>query len=333
MLERRLKKQEEKGLLRSLRVVENAIDFASNDYLGFSRSERLQQAMQQTFQTLPKLGSTGSRLLTGNSSFCEELEREIAEIHHAESALLFSSGYMANVGVITSLAKREDTILFDAQIHASMRDGITLSHAKNYAWRHNDLNHLEELLKKRQRALVLAESIYSTDGSQAPHELYLLTQRYGATLILDEAHALGIFPPSPADIRIYTFSKTLGVSGAVVLCTHLHRNLFINFARSFIYTTALPHYTLLAIQCAYKHLEEEKSERKKLHALMEYASKKSPIWTIPTPQARKKADEILKQGFHVNALLPPTVKEACLRITLHSFNTPQEFDRLCHHLS
>lgn len=352
--------------MRNLTIRNEGIDFASNDYLGFSK---LMSNPESSWTSLPTscpdrhhahalqhvqrchraprfpsqdnlgtntctnfrdqtLGSTGSRLLTGNSCNHEELEKEIAEYHQGETALLFTSGYTANLGVISALAQRGDVVLYDTHIHASIRDGLRLSYAKSFAWRHNDLNHLEALLKKHPRSYVAAESIYSIDGSRAPKELEELCERYEALLILDEAHALGLFPPRQAFARIYTFSKALGLFGAAVVGSSLLRNSLINFSRPFIYTTSFPHYHLEAIRAGYDHLRKRTDLAMKLHSLMKHAKLSTPIRAIPHPEPKKEARRLALHGFQVNALLPPT-SEPLLRISLHAFNTKEEYDSLC----
>ncbi len=325
-LEMRLKKRE--NLLRTLSCEKGGIDFASNDYLGLSRSVELREEIALAFAKCVHLGATGSRLLTGNSEHCEELESELANFFEAESALLFSSGYAANIGVMTALATRDDTILFDKLVHASLRDGIQLSHAKAYAWRHNDLHHLEEKLKRSPNAIVVAESLYSQDGSRAPNELSSVCAKYGATLILDEAHATGIFPPTPAFARIHTFGKAWGIAGAVVVGSHLLRKTLINFAKTFIYTTAMPSYQLSAIKATLRYLRKHPELNQRLHALLQFAKMETPIRMIPC-SARAKAKELKSAGFSVSALLPPTVEKEGIRMALHAFNTEEEISQLC----
>ena len=278
-LKKRLQVREEQGLLRKLSLPNNLIDFSSNDYLGFARSPELHELILTELETVNcKLetlsGSTGSRLLTGNSQYTEELETFIAYYHKAEAGLIFNSGYTANVGLISSIAQKGDIIFYDELSHASIYDGVRLSKAESFPFRHNDLNHLEERLKFFQNArkensnsYIIVESVYSMDGDFAPLiELVSLCEDYNVNLIVDEAHATGIFGEKGEGkvvelgleekvfSRVHTFGKALGCHGAIVLGSETLRNYLINFSRLFIYTTALPIHTLASIKSAYKLL-------------------------------------------------------------------------------
>ena len=183
--------------LRNLSSNQNLADFCSNDYLGFARSERLKALIESQLKlhTSYLSGSTGSRLISGNDDFTEKLEAEIALFHNAESALIFNSGYDANVGLFSSLPQRGDTIILDELIHASIIDGARLSYANRYTFKHNDLISLEEKLKLSKGNIYIGiESIYSMDGDAAPiAEIIELAEQYEAVVIVDEAHAVGIF--------------------------------------------------------------------------------------------------------------------------------------------
>ena len=200
LFEDKLLKRKTAGNLRKLLDRCNLIDFSSNDYLGLARSQALTQAVFTEWGILPQhLGSTGSRLLTGNSVYAEQLEQRIASFHGYESGLLFSCGYMANLGLISSISSEDSILLFDAQVHASVRDGIRLSRAQSSPFRHNDLEHLTSRLEKTNRKgdkFIVVESIYSTDGSTAPlREICTLAKKYDAVVIVDEAHAVGVCGP------------------------------------------------------------------------------------------------------------------------------------------
>ncbi len=267
----------------------------------------------EKIQRISQLGSTGSRLLTGNSPYCEELESKIAAYHGEEAGLIFSSGYAANVGLLSAIAGRDDTILYDENVHASIRDGITLSRARNFSFRHNDANHLEKLLKRCSRPpFVVVESIYSTDGTRAPlDEIAKLTER----LIVDEAHATGTYGPGlvtmPVLARVHTFSKALGAHGGIVLGSKQLRDFLITTARPFIYSTALARPQLALIDSAYELLLEQKP-----------FPFPTPIMTIPIRDVPK--------DFDVRPLRYPTVRrgEECLRICFHTFNTQEEVKKL-----
>ena len=227
----------------------NLRDFCSNDYLGFARSPELKRLIiGQLLEEGPtfSVGSTGSRLISGNDDFIEQLESEVAAFHNAESSLIFNSGYDANIGIFSSIPQRGDTIILDELIHASIIDGARLSHASRFTFKHNDLLSLEEKLKAaRGNIFIGIESIYSMDGDAAPiSEIVALAHSYSAAVIVDEAHAIGIFGEQGKGMvsqshledkifaRIVTFGKALGCHGAAVLCCSDTRKYLINFARS-----------------------------------------------------------------------------------------------------
>ncbi|MCL4171189.1 UNVERIFIED_CONTAM: hypothetical protein GTU68_025567, partial [Idotea baltica] len=239
------------GLLRQLPTpIGERIDFCSNDYLGFAHTLRVAAPTSG--------GATGSRLISGNSTLAEALEQQIANFHGAEAALLFPSGYAANIGLLPAVAGRGDTIVYDKLIHASLRDGIRLSRAKALSFAHNDLT---DLIKKLQnpegQTFVVIESVYSMDGDQAPlTDIVNICQQYDALLIVDEAHGTGVIGKrDQVWARVHTFGKAIGSHGAAIVGSQLLKSYLLNFARSFIYATALPDHTLLSIQAAYSALE------------------------------------------------------------------------------
>jgi 8-amino-7-oxononanoate synthase len=228
MLTQKLDKRRAQGNLRKLSTTQGLIDFASNDYLGLSRSSVLWKNIWEENKKLKRLGSTGSRLLTGNSTYVETLEKRIAAFHGYEAGLIFGCGYMANIGLLSAFGGA--SFIFDAEVHASIRSGIRLSRSPAYPFRHNDLDHLEERLKKNRPSFVCIESIFSTDGSCAPlAEICCLARKYQACVIVDEAHAVGVLGPEGRGLvaqanlqkevlaQIVTFGKALGVYGAIVL--------------------------------------------------------------------------------------------------------------------
>ncbi len=354
------------GLLRTLPPPpeKSGVDFFSNDYLGFSRDGLLAQALTTS---LPggRLGSTGSRLLSGNSALAETLETEIAAYHEAEAALLFNSGYDANVGLLASLARRSCTVLYDKLCHASIRDGITLGHARAASFRHQDLDDLREKLDRAEGdRFVVAESLYSMDGDLAPLErLVRCCEERGAYLILDEAHAGGVIGSRGEGLagslglakrvfaRVHTFGKALGAHGAAVLGSNDLRDYLINFARPLIYSTALDRSTLTAIQTAYRLLPEAREAREKLQALIARAQTQlpnrfgsralvgeGPIQAVVfgnVDDARAAAERGHQAGYAVRAILSPTVPEGTerIRICLHAFNSDKEFDGVLEALS
>lgn len=359
-LQKSIQKREEKNALRKLVVSDQLIDFCSNDYLGFSRSEEFKNNILAEFKDSLKQtnGSTGSRLLAGNSAYAENLEKEIACFHQAEAGLIYNSGYDANIGLFSALLQEGNAVIYDELIHASVRDGIKLSNATAYPFKHNDLNHLEERLKIMQGTIYIAvESIYSMDGDDAPlKEIVALSKKYKANLIVDEAHATGITInkgkgrvqelslEKEVFARVHTFGKALGCHGAIVLGSELLRDFLINFSRSFIYTTALPVKSLIAIHQAYKLLEQSDASIFKLQELIccfkknlsktnQLIESKSPIQCIivnGNMEIKKIATELQQSGFDVRPILSPTVKRGKerLRICIHAFNTPEQIERL-----
>lgn len=350
-----LKERETKNSLRSLKQETSLIDFCSNDYLGFARSAELKSIFDEEIRKYPKyhLGSSGSRLLAGNYQFTENLESEIAGFHNAEASLLFNSGYDANIGIFSSLPQRGDTIICDQYIHASVIDGVRLSHATRYVFKHNDLASLEEKLKlARGRIYIAVETIYSMDGDEAPlKEICDLAGRFDAAIITDEAHAIGVFGrqgrglvdelglESKIFARVVTFGKALGVHGAAVLGTQQLRSYLINFARSLIYTTASPFLNHLAVKLAYAYLQSSDHQSKLNERIQLFKSGLDPhIPCIPSrsgihallvpgnTKVRESALALQNSGFDVRPILSPTVPESSerLRICLHNHNSLSE---------
>ncbi|WP_345952521.1 8-amino-7-oxononanoate synthase [Mucilaginibacter sp. PAMB04168] len=342
--------------LRQLRLPSDAIDFYSNDYLGFARSKELTELIEdEVSRHLPVLnGSTGSRLLAGNTAYAENLENTIAHYHKAEAALFFNSGYDANLGILSSLPQRGDTVIHDELAHASIIDGIRLSHANRYSFNHNNLEGLAGKLKSAKGiCYVVVESVYSMDGDLAPlADIVTLCKAHNASLIVDEAHALGVFDKGLVNqmnlqddvfARVVTFGKALGTHGAVVLGTSVLRNYLINFARSFIYTTAAPFHQLASVKAGYKLLEGSQKTIAQLkqnistyaEMMVEagYVSNTSAIQTVKVggnEMTKAFADKLQKAGLDVRPILSPTVPAGTerLRICLHAFNKTDEIEQL-----
>ena len=347
-IEHKLQRRMHCGNLRTLNPPkESCCDFASSDYLGLARSPLFSALCLEEWQKKQRIGSGGSRLLTGNSYEAEFLEERIAAFHGYEAGLLFNCGYMANLGLLAAVAGENETIFFDAHVHASIRDGICLSRAPAFPFRHNDLNHLEQRLKasanRKGRAYIYVESLYSTDGSKAPLQaISSLSSPYGASLIVDEAHAVGVFGRQGRGLveeqgvtpyifaQITTFGKALGTSGAIILGSLKLKEQLINFAKTFIYTTAMPYYQLAAIRCSYQlfpQLDMERAQLKRLIALCQ--SSETQIQTVQiqgNESARSLEKELAAEGYDLRALLSPTVQQGHerLRLCLHAYNTEQE---------
>jgi 8-amino-7-oxononanoate synthase len=365
-IQQRLLERKRKGNFRELKVAENLIDFSSNDYLGFARCHQLHLAIENEWRRQKNsysafIGATGSRLLTGNHRYAEDLEQSIAEFHDAEAGLIFNSGYLANMALISTVVQPEDTVIFDTCLHASTREGMQSCKCRRLPWRHNDLEHLERRLKQKQKsgnAFVCVESIYSCDGTQAPlQEICDLCSRYEAYLIVDEAHATGIIGEQGKGLvvhhqcqtqvfaRVHTFSKALGCQGAIVLGSAQLKELLVNYAWPFIYTTALSLPSFVAIACAYEKLRDSEKERQKLNELVRYFKRhveasqlsfidsKTPIQAIcfsGNHRVQSISQYIAQRGFDVRALMSPTVQQGYerLRICLHAFNAEGQIDDL-----
>jgi 8-amino-7-oxononanoate synthase len=357
-----LSKRESKGALRKLYVTDKGIDFCSNDYLGFARSPLLSSMIDEAMSKLKVTnGSGGSRLLAGNSKYAEELEDFLAVKHAAPAALVFNSGYDANVGLFSSVPSTGDTIIYDELIHASIHDGIRLSRATSFPFRHNDVAHLEERLQKAKgNVFVVVESIYSMDGDAAPLEnIVELCEKFIAHCIVDEAHATGVFGLGKVQelglqdkvyARVYTFGKAMGCHGAVVLGSALLKQYLVNYARSFIYTTSLPLHSLVSIECAYKLLEKSSEDVKKLHANIKYfksmtffqskiksdnkwIDSQSAIQSLVVSgneKVKKLALAIQERNMDVRPIMSPTVSKGKerIRVCLHAYNTIDEIDVL-----
>jgi len=359
----KLQERKDNLSIRNLSTDIHPVDFCSNDYLGFAKSVELKKLIDKNIVSLPNYrnGAGGSRLLSGNTAFTEDTEQFIADFHYAESGLIFNSGYDANVGLLSSVPQRGDTIITDELIHASIIDGCRLSHATRYKFLHNDLNDLENKLKiAKGNIFVVVESVYSMDGDIAPlNGISDLCEHYQANLIVDEAHAVGIFGDNGRGLinqlnltdkvfaHVVTFGKAIGAHGAIVLGSKNLRHYLINFARSFIYTTAAPIHNIAAIRAAYHLLN--KIDHQLIHqkiALFRKILKEKNIKALDSESTiqgilfssneatKLAATSLQSKGFDVRAILSPTValgKER-LRICLHTFNTDEEIISLVDHL-
>ena len=346
--------------LRKLSEQNDWIDFSSNDYLGFAKSELIFEATHRFLsnRNIKTNGATGSRLLSGNHVLYAETEAFMAQFHQSESALIFNSGYDANVGFFSSVPQRSDVILYDELSHASIRDGIQLSNAKSYKFEHNDFEALEKLILRfktdTSEIYVVTESVFSMDGD-CPNmeELVALCEKHECLLVLDEAHALGVFGEKGEGLvqslnlqdkvfaRIMTFGKGLGCHGAAILGSEQLKKYLVNFARSFIYTTGLSPHSVATILIAYQQLEAEKvnqlrenivyfNQQKNLLGLKPlFVRSKSAIQSAILPGNEKVkaiAQQLQQSGFDVKAILSPTVPEGQerLRFCLHSYNSKEE---------
>lgn len=350
-----LDKRRDEGTLRRLRLQPNGIDFYSNDYLGFAKSKELQHVLLQKVMDNPQLlsGSTGSRLISGNSDIAVSVENEIAQKHQFESALLFPSGYNANLALFSTLPSRHDAVIVDEQIHRSVHDACKLSNARKLKFKHNDIEDLENILKRQEgHCYITIESLYSMEGDFAPiQEIAALAGKYKASLIVDEAHAFGIFGygliekyqlQNHVSAAVVTYGKALGAHGAAILCSETLKSYLVNFGSPFIYTTSAQDIQWMSIKTGYDFLDQNHELAVKLQDnikifrsqnLQSPSAKTSPIQAIliPDNQRLKELQENLsEEGFLTYAIYSPTVKEGSerLRICLHSFNEEEEIMKL-----
>jgi len=326
------------------------IDFFSNDYLGLARIE---------FEGSGGQGATGSRLLSGNTRYAEDLEQKLAVFFDAKAGLLFNSGFDANIGVFSTLPQRGDTIIFDELCHASIRDGIKLSNAHSFSFKHNDVEHLAQKLATAKGDIYVAiESIYSMDGDKAKlQEIATICEHYNAKLIVDEAHSGGLYGKegrgvvselgmeASVYIKLITFGKAYGRHGSIVLCDENTKDYLINFCRSFIYTTALPTHSLNQIEKVVDLSKMMGNMRTNLFDLVAHFKKiakevnvnliqsDSPIQSVlvvGNEKAKALEKHLQDKGFGIKAILSPTVKKGKerLRICLHGYNMKNQVNDL-----
>jgi 8-amino-7-oxononanoate synthase len=361
-LDKKLTERISGNFLRSLSVKNGLIDFCSNDYLGIASHKLLQEEAAVQFAH----GSKGSRSLAGNSKLAEDTEDMIANFHDGASALLFNSGYNANTGILGSVPQRGDIILYDALSHASIRDGIRLSQAQSFSFAHNHMPDLEAKLRqfpatKERNIFIATETVFSMDGDFAPvASLVNLCSEYGAHLIIDEAHAIGVIGEKGEGLvqklglqeqvfaRIYTYGKAPGCHGAAIVGSHKLRSYLINFARSFIFTTALPETAIRAIAASYDIFPGMKKEREKLKNLIDFfqaqdlpykkLQSNTPVQGVIIPgnsEVKSVAAILETNGFDIRPILYPSVSKGKerLRISLHAFNTESQLSQVIQQLN
>lgn len=360
-LQNKLHNRKDAKAFRTLKDQNYLVDFSSNDYLGFAQSEAIfSQAHKHLIDNnIKENGATGSRLLSGNHSLYSTIENQICDFHNSEAALIFNSGYNANIGLLSCVPQRGDIILYDEYVHASIREGLQLSNAKSYKFKHNDFNDLEEMLKRHFDKLseteqqdeaevyIITESVFSMDGDSPDiQSLIKLSRSYNAHLIIDEAHAVGVFDQGLVSetifARIVTFGKAFGCHGAAILGSSQLKDYLINFSRAFIYTTALSPHSLATIKMAYTELGETKNaeilgqnikhfktEIQRLNLNTIFIESYSAIQCCVV-SGNKNVKHLSKQlstnGFDVRPILSPTVPagQERLRFCLHSYNTKTE---------
>lgn len=363
-LKQKLIHREFSNSLRSLNTPLNCIDFYSNDYLGFAASKSIFNRTHQYLidHKIEVNGATGSRLISGNHKIYTKAEQAIAAFHNTEKALIFNSGYDANLGFFSSIPQRGDIIIYDELSHASIRDGIQLSNAKAYKFKHNNTIHLEKIIQNHLTQItassneiyIVTESVFSMDGDSPDlKEIVAIAKKHNVRLVIDEAHALGVFGNKGNGLaqqlhieeeifaRIVTFGKALGCHGAAILGNKELYQYLVNFSRSFIYTTGLPPHAIATIQIAYSHLSNSiitTLHNNIIHFLKETSRLKINHLFIKSNSTihcciisgNKKTIQIAKQlqekGFNIKPILSPTVPKGKerLRFCLHSYNSPQQ---------
>ncbi|HTZ76121.1 MAG TPA: 8-amino-7-oxononanoate synthase [Candidatus Aquilonibacter sp.] len=330
------------------RTLENpsGMNLCSNDYLNLARDPRLKQALLDAVAACESVGSTGSRLLSGNSREWEAIEDEFADFAGTEAALCFGSGYAANIGLISAIAGRGDLIFSDALNHASLIDGIRLSSAERIIYPHADISFVEAALREHRGhsgvKLIVSESVFSMDGDIAPIErLVELAQSYGAAVLVDEAHATGVHGPNGRGIcaalglqervlaTVHTCGKALASAGAFVCGSAKLREFLINRSRTFIFSTAMPPYLASQIRAALRLALAADDRREQLRvtskelrrglAAVDVNCSASMTQIIPiclgsNEEALSVAAHLQRAGFGVRAIRPPTVPIGTSRI-------------------
>jgi 8-amino-7-oxononanoate synthase len=351
----------ERSQLRSCVQLEG-INFCSNDYLGLAEDPRLKHAVLDAVERAARIGGTGSRLLSGHDPAWDELEEEFATFAGTEAAVYFANGYAANLGLLSAVLDKDDLVFSDALNHASLIDGIRLSGARRVIYAHLDLNALENVLRARKnepcRKVIVTESVFSMDGDVADlSAIQDLALRYGASLVVDEAHATAVHGPSGAGIVadagltkevlavVHTCGKALASAGGFVCGSKVLRDFLINHARTLIFSTAMPAYFAEQIRAALQLAKTMNRERELLlensRSLAAFlradgwdlsgtASQVIPIVLGSNEDALAVAHFLRERGFAIRAIRPPTVPlgRARLRLSLTARISATELQRL-----
>ena len=350
---------------RSLAEIQG-VNFCSNDYLGLAVNPALRAAVTEAVRISEKIGGTGSRLLSGQTEEWRDLEDEFAKFAGTESALFFTTGYAANVGLLSSLVGKDDVVFSDERNHASLIDGMRLSGARKLIYPHLNLNALEDALRQTAdasyRRVVVTESVFSMDGDIAPLvELSTLAEKYNAALILDEAHATGVHGPAGHGLAvaagitskvlaiIHTCGKALASAGAFVCGPAVLKEHLVNHARTFIFSTALPPYFTAQIRAALRLAEGMNEDRTLLlHRAASFraalqsegfdtagaGSQIVPVVLGHNDATLDAAEHLQRDGFAVRGIRPPTVPEggSRLRLSLTTRISQEELSRVVHSL-
>jgi len=364
LAERMAAELEELGEESQLRGLDHpqGINLCSNDYLGLAEDARLRRATLEALERAGRVGSTGSRLLSGNSHEWEEAEKEFAEFAGTEAALYFGSGYLANVGLLCSLLHAGDTVFSDSLNHASLIDGIRLSKAKRVIYPHGDLEFLEKALRESSNEsgarVIVTESVFSMEGDVAPLTEYArLARDCRAELVVDEAHATGVWGPEGRGIAaelglerdvlaaVHTCGKALASAGAFVCGAGTLKGYLLNRARTFIFSTAMPPYLAGQIRAAVKIARDSEERRAHLREIAELLRERLrdsgietgasstqivPVILGSNDAALHVAKKLQAAGFAAKAIRPPTVPfgTARVRVSLTSAIRKEEILRL-----
>lgn len=373
-LHQKLQERAASNALRELAPPSQKVDFVSNDYLGMAKDEAVFKGAYQLLlnRDMAQNGATGSRLLSGNSALFLETEEQVAHFYNSEAALIFNSGYNANLGFFASVPQRTDVVFYDEFIHASIRDGIVMGNARSYKFEHNNVEDLKAIInrvrsanKAEMECYVVTEAVFSMDGDSPDMEAFItLCKKYKYHLIVDEAHdikrldqsrkTLGQESDDPVFARLVTFGKAMGVQGAAILGSADLKSYLVNFARSFIYTTAMPPMSIASILLA--HTDDQIARITEATALLQkniqyfnfqtnamglsaiFIPSSSPIHCCIIPGNKKVKDmaaQIQNSGFNIRPILAPTIPEGQerLRFCLHSYNTQEEIKEVLSILS
>jgi 8-amino-7-oxononanoate synthase len=334
------------GRLRQLSA-RAGLDFSSNDYLALAGAPRMKKAVIAAIEAGAPIGAGGSRLLRGNCEEHERLEREAAHFFAAQTALFFSSGYSANFAVLATLPQRGDLIVMDALVHASIREGANASRAEKRESAHNNANAAEDVIRQwradggRGRPWIAAESIYSMDGDFAPlQDLLAVADRHDAFLLVDEAHATGVYGPRGRGLAaafegrsnlviVHTCGKALGAAGALVTMTSTLRDFIVNRSRPFIFATAPSPLMAVAVSEALKILQDEPQRQQRLSRLVAFTGKEiaargwraSGSQIVPyivgnNARTMALAAALQKRGFDIRGIRPPTVPAGTARLRI-----------------
>ncbi len=346
---------ESRAELRHLETAQG-IDFSSNDYLGLAADPRMKRAILRAVDSASRIASTGSRLLSGHDDAWTAVEQEFDRWAGTEAALYFTSGYAANVGLLSALLRPEDVVFSDSANHASLIDGIRLAKCRRVIFPHLDLTVLEEELRRnapgKGARVIVVESVFSMEGDRAPlAEIAALAERFGAELIVDEAHAIGVRGPRGSGCvaeaglsarvlaSVHTCGKALASAGAFICGSESLRQFLINRARTFIFNTALPPYFAAQISAGINFAKDAELQRARLmrsSAFLRTELQKNgfetgagdsqivPVILGPNDVALHFAEFLRTRGFGLRAIRPPTVPAGSARLRLSLTATHSE---------